>query len=257
MAEALDGKIAALSLAQARERRFTSDVAHELRTPVTALVGEASLLAEHLEQMPPEARRPAELVVADIARLRRLVEDLMEISRLDAGQGAVRLEPVDLASLVEATIRARGWTDRVRVDGPGAVVESDRRRLEQIVANLVGNALEHGGPDVAVRTGADGLGAFVEVRDQGRGMTPEDLERIFDRFYKADPSRTGSGSGLGLAIALENARLLGGDIEVRSEPGRGSQFTLRLPTFVAEPLQSGNGPVADSAQDEARNRVGG
>ncbi len=257
MAEALEGKIAALSLAQARERRFTSDVAHELRTPVTALVGEASLLSEHLEQMPPEARRPAELVVADIARLRRLVEDLMEISRLDAGQGAVRLEPVDLASLVEATIRARGWTDRVRVDGAGAVVESDRRRLEQIVANLVGNALEHGGPDVAVRTGAEGVGAFVEVRDQGRGMTPEDLERIFDRFYKADPSRTGSGSGLGLAIALENARLLGGDIEVRSEPGRGSQFTLRLPTSVTEPLQSGNGPVAGGAQDEMRNRVGG
>ena len=88
-------------------------------------------------------------------------------------------------------------------------------------------------------------------------MTPEHLERIFDRFYKADPSRTGSGSGLGLAIALENARLLGGDIEVQSEPGRGSRFTLRLPTFVAESLQSGNGPVAGGAQDEARNRVGG
>jgi len=259
MAEALEGKIAALSEAQARERRFTSDVAHELRTPVTALVGEASLLSEHLDQMPPEARRPAELVVADIARLRRLVEDLMEISRLDAGQGAVRLEPVDLASLVDATIRARGWTDRVRVQGAAAVVGSDRRRLERIVANLVGNALEHGGRDVAVRTGADDAGAYVEVEDQGGGMTPEHLERIFDRFYKADPSRTGSGSGLGLAIALENARLLGGDIEVWSERGRGSRFTLRLPPSLAEakPLQSGHGPVAGDAQDEARNRVGG
>lgn len=255
MADALEGKIAALSEAQARERRFTSDVAHELRTPVTALVGEASLLSEQLDRMPPEARRPAELVVADIARLRRLVEDLMEISRLDAGQGAVRLEPVDLASLVEATIRARGWSDRVRVEGAGAVLESDRRRLEQIVANLVGNALEHGGRDVAVRTGPDGVGAFVEVADRGGGMTPEHLQRIFDRFYKADPSRTGSGSGLGLAIALENARLLGGEIEVWSEPGRGSRFTLRL--LVAKPLQSGNGPVAGGAQDEARNRVGG
>ncbi len=257
MADALEGKIAALSEAQARERRFTSDVAHELRTPVTALVGEASLLSEHLDRMPPEARRPAELVVADIARLRRLVEDLMEISRLDAGQGAVRLEPVDLASLVDATIRARGWIDRVRIQGADAVVESDRRRLEQIVANLVGNALEHGGRDVAVRTGADDAGAFVEVEDQGGGMTPEHLERIFDRFYKADPSRTGAGSGLGLAIALENARLLGGDIEVWSELDRGSRFTLRLPPSVAKPLQSGNGPVAGGAQDEARNRVGG
>jgi signal transduction histidine kinase len=259
MAEALEGKIAALSEAQARERRFTSDVAHELRTPVTALVGEASLLSEHLDRMPPEARRPAELVVADIARLRRLVEDLMEISRLDAGQGAVRLEPVDLASLVDATLRARGWIDRVRVHGAAAVVESDRRRLEQIVANLVGNALEHGGRDVAVRTGADDAGAYVEVEDQGLGMTPEHLERIFDRFYKADPSRTGSGSGLGLAIALENTRLLGGDIEVWSERGRGSRFTLRLPPSlaVAKPLQSGDGPVAGGAQDEPRNRVGG
>ena len=257
MAEALEGKIAALSEAQARERRFTSDVAHELRTPVTALVGEASLLSEHLDRMPPEARRPAELVVADIARLRRLVEDLMEISRLDAGQGAVRLEPVDLASLVDATIRARGWIDCVRIQGTAAVVESDRRRLEQIVANLVGNALEHGGRDVAVRTGTDNARAYVEVEDQGGGMTPEQLERIFDRFYKADPSRTGSGSGLGLAIALENARLLGGDIKVWSEPNRGSRFTLRLPPAVAKPLQSGNGPVAGGAQDEARNRVGG
>ena len=258
MAEALEGKIAALSEAQARERRFTSDVAHELRTPVTALVGEASLLSEHLDRMPPEARRPAELVVADVARLRRLVEELMEISRLDAGQGAVRLEPVDLASLVDATIRARGWTDRVRVQGAAAVVESDRRRLEQIVANLVGNALEHGGRDVDVRTGAEAAGAYVEVEDQGLGMTPEHLEHIFDRFYKADPSRTGSGSGLGLAIALENARLLGGDIEVWSERDRGSRFTLRLPpSSVAKRLQSGDGPVAGGAQDEARNRVGG
>jgi signal transduction histidine kinase len=258
MAEALEGKIAALSEAQARERRFTSDVAHELRTPVTALVGEASLLSEHLDRMPPEARRPAELVVADIARLRRLVEDLMEISRLDAGQGAVRLEPVDLASLVDATILARGWTDRVRVQGAAAVVESDRRRLEQIVANLVGNALEHGGRDVTVRTGAVDAGAYVEVEDQGLGITPEHRERIFDRFYKADPSRTGSGSGLGLAIALENARLLGGDIEVWSERDRGSRFTLRLPPpSVAKRLQSGDGPVAGGAQDEAHNRVGG
>src|SRR5687767_8681355 len=177
----------------------------------------------------------------------------MEISRLDAGQGAVRLEPVDLASLVEATIRARGWTDRVRLEGVGAVVESDRRRLEQIVANLVGNALEHGGRDVAVRTGSDEAGAFAEVEDHGGGMTPGHLERIFDRFYKADPSRSGSGSGLGLAIALENAHLLGGEIEVWSEPGRGSRFTLRLPPslVVAKPLQSGNGPVAGDAHDEA------
>ena len=85
MAAALEGKISALSAAQARERRFTADVAHELRTPLTALVGEASLLSEHLERMPVESRRPAELLIADVGRLRRLVENLMEISRFDAG----------------------------------------------------------------------------------------------------------------------------------------------------------------------------
>ena len=229
MAGALEAKIAALSAAQARERRFTADVAHELRTPLTGLVGEASLLSEHLEQMPPESRRPAELLIADVGRLRKLVEDLMEISRLQAGAESVNAEPVDLASLTAAILRARGWSERVHLDGEGTEVTTDPRRLERIVTNLVGNALEHGGGDgVAVRVGRDGSGAFVEVADHGPGIPPEHVPHLFERFYKADPSRTGRGSGLGLAIAHENALLLGGEIDVRSEPGAGSTFTLRL-----------------------------
>jgi signal transduction histidine kinase len=228
MAAALEGKIAALSAAQARERRFTADVAHELRTPLTALVGEASLLAEQLERMPPESRRPAELLIADVGRLRRLVEDLMEISRFDAGAESVRDETVDLSSIAAATVRARGWDGRVQLDADEVVLSSDPRRLERIVANLVGNALEHGGRDVAVRVGRDGVGAFVEVVDRGPGISPEHLPHLFERFYKADPARSGGGTGLGLAIAQENARLLGGEIEVWSEPGEGSRFTLRL-----------------------------
>ena len=106
MAEALEEKIRALSEAQARERRFTADVAHELRTPVTALAGEASLLAEHLERMPPEAKRTAQLLVEDVGRLRRLVEELIEISRLDAGREDVRTEPVDLASLAAGLLQS-------------------------------------------------------------------------------------------------------------------------------------------------------
>jgi signal transduction histidine kinase len=229
MAEALEAKITALSEAQARERRFTSDVSHELRTPLTALVAEASLLAEHLDRIPEEARRPAELLVNDVARLRDLVEDLMEISRLDAGEARVREEPVDIGSLVATAVRSRRWDDRVSVDRDEVVVSTDPRRLERIVANLVGNALEHAGRDVAVRVGQDGLGAFVEVTDTGPGIPPDRLPHVFDRFYKADSSRAGPGSGLGLAIALENARLLGGDLAVWSEVGRGTRFTLRLP----------------------------
>src|SRR3954452_1639720 len=224
MAGALEAKIAALSAAQARERRFTADVAHELRTPLTGLVGEASLLAEHVERMPAESRRPAELLIEDVGRLRKLVEELMEISRLDAGAESVHMESVDLAALTGAILRSRGWEERVRLNGGEAVVTSDPRRLERILSNLVGNALEHGGDGVEVRVSSD----FVEVTDHGPGIAPEHLPHVFERFYKADPSRAGRGSGLGLAIAQENARLLGGRIEVESEPGRGSSFTLRL-----------------------------
>jgi signal transduction histidine kinase len=229
MAEALEAKIRALTEAQARERRFTSDVAHELRTPLTALVQEASMLADQLERLPPEARRPAELLVADVSRLRRLVEDLMEISRFDAGREAVQVEPVDVGSLVESMIRSRGWDGVVALEAESIVVASDRRRLERIVSNLVGNAVTHGGRTVAVRVSHDRNGTFVEVADRGAGIAPEHLPHLFDRFYKADRARAGGGSGLGLAIARENARLLGGDIDVWSEVGVGTRFTLRLP----------------------------
>jgi two-component system sensor histidine kinase MtrB len=237
MAAALEAKIEALSAVQARERRFTADVAHELRTPLTALMGEASLLAGHLDRMPPESRRPAELLIADVGRLRRLVEDLMEISRFDAGAESVHAEEVDVAALVRATVRSRGWDERVRLEGNGLRVMSDPRRLERIVANLVDNALEHGGSAVAVRVG-DGE---IEVADDGPGIAREHLAHVFERFYKADASRSGGGTGLGLAIAQENARLLGAEIQVDSKPGAGSRFTLRLP--VAERLQVRDGGV--------------
>ena len=246
MADALEAKITALSEAQARERRFTADVAHELRTPLTAVVNDASLLADHLERMPTEARRPAELLVEDVKRLRDLVEDLLEISRLDAGTQPLRTERVDLGSLVEAAIRARGWQERVTLESGRVVLATDPRRVERIVANLVANALEHGGRDVSVRVGADGLGAFVEVADRGPGIAREDLPHLFERFYKADPARTSRGTGLGLAIAHENARLLGGDVEVWSETGVGARFTLRLP--VTEPLPAGEERVAGERQ---------
>jgi two-component system sensor histidine kinase MtrB len=247
MAEALQAKISALSDAQARERRFTSDVAHELRTPLTAIVTEASMLAEHLDRLPSEAARPAELLIADVARLRRLVEDLMTISRFDAGGEDVQLDPVELSGLVDATIRTRGWTERVTRQGEEVWLVSDRRRIETIVANLVANAVEHGGDDVSVRVGSADREAFVEVTDHGPGIGHEDQPHVFDRFYKADRAR-GGGSGLGLSIALDNARLLGGDIDVRSEPGRGTRMTLRIP--VTEPLRGRDGLVASRGQDE-------
>jgi signal transduction histidine kinase len=228
-ARAAAGRIATLAEAEAWGRRFTSDVSHELRTPLAALVSEASVLAEHLDRMPPEARRAAELLVGDVARLRRLIEDLTNLASLDAGREEVRIEPFDLGALIDGTVRSRGWEGRVAMRSEPVHVATDRSRIDRIVANLIGNALDHGGDGVEVRVGRDEAGPFVEVDDAGPGIAPEHLPHVFDRFYRADAARSGPGSGLGLAIARENARLLGGEIEVRSEPGAGSRFTLRLP----------------------------
>jgi signal transduction histidine kinase len=175
----------------------------------------------------------------------------MEVSRLDSGAEAVQPEPLELRSLVEAIARGRG---EASVTGEAIELESDRRRLERIVGNLVDNAVEHGGGTAWIWVGRDGGSALVEVADSGPGITAEHLPHLFDRFYKADPARSGSGSGLGLAIARENARLLGGDIEVASRPGS-TRFTLRLP--VTEPLPARDGAVSEGEQHEARKPVGG
>ncbi|MET7880590.1 HAMP domain-containing sensor histidine kinase [Micromonospora profundi] len=229
MAEALEAKIAALSAAQARERRFTADVAHELRTPVTALVAAASLLRGHLDQLPDDARPAARLLVGDVVRLRRLVEDLMEISRLDAGRERPSVEPVDVVALLHGIVAAPGWSARVLISGEPIVLRTDPRRLERVLANLVSNAVEHGGGEIRATVAAAGPLVVVEVTDQGPGIPAEHLPRLFDRFYKADPSRSAPGSGLGLAIAREQATLLGGVLSVRSEPGAGTRFRLELP----------------------------
>ncbi|KKK07585.1 HAMP domain-containing sensor histidine kinase [Micromonospora sp. HK10] len=238
MAEALETKIAALSRAQARERRFTADVAHELRTPVTALVAAASLLADQLDALPADGRRAAELLVTDVVRLRRLVEELMEISRLDAGREAVTVRPVDVVALLGGIATARGWADRVSVTGAAPPVGTDPRRLERVLANLLSNAVEHGGGAVRAEVRHTGTALVVDVADQGPGIPAEHLPHLFDRFYKVDPARTGAGSGLGLAIALENARLLGGRLTVDSQPGRGTRFRLDLPTTGGAPCDA-------------------
>ncbi|MFN2490168.1 MAG: ATP-binding protein [Actinomycetota bacterium] len=229
MAQALQEKIDELSRARQKERRFTSDVAHELRTPLTALVGEASLLNEHMEELPPSARRPAELLVEDVTRLRDLVLDLIEISQLDSGREALELERTDLRALIGSIVRRNDWESQVTVAADETFVTTDRRRVERVVRNLIANAIEHGGTNVAVTVRAAEQGALVEVRDSGPGMTPEHMAHVFERFYKVDAARTGGGGGLGLAIALEQARLVGADIGVASEPGVATRFSLRLP----------------------------
>jgi two-component system sensor histidine kinase MtrB len=182
-----------------------------------------------------DAAAAARLVRQEILHLNRLVEDLIEISRFDAGTAHLVADDTDVATGVTGCLRARGWTD-VSTDVPaGLIARLDRRRFDVIIANLVGNALRHGGPPVIVTARAEphGRGSeqlAVEVRDHGPGLPPAAMAHVFDRFYKADTARARSeGSGLGLAIASENARLHGGHIEVGNHPGGGAVFTVTLP----------------------------
>ena len=229
MAGSLQETIGRLEASQAQNRRFVADVSHELRTPVAALVAEASILRQHLDALPAESRRAGELVVDDVGRLRQLVEELMELSRFDAEAEEPALEPVDLNRLVAEVVERRLPAASVERAEPPVIVQSDPRRLERILANLLGNAAEHA-PGAPVEVTVEPVGAWVEVRvaDRGPGVPADRLARIFDRFYMADPSRRG-GSGLGLAIAAEHAELLGGRLEAGPHEGGGLVVTLALP----------------------------
>ncbi|MDT7783207.1 MAG: two-component system, OmpR family, sensor histidine kinase MtrB [Pseudonocardiales bacterium] len=216
-----------LESSQAASRRFVADVSHELRTPLTAMNAVTAVLDEDAESLPEDTAVAARLVSAETRKLTRLVNDLMEISRFDEGRNELVLDEWDIGTAVRDSLAARGWSSSVDASlPPGVTGRVDRRRLDVIVANLVGNALKHGGAGVRVvlRPGV------IEVSDNGPGIPPDALPHIFDRFYKADTARSRSeGSGLGLAIAWENARLHGGTIEAANVPTGGAVFTLRLP----------------------------
>ena len=244
MADSLEQTVVRLEASQVQNRAFVADVAHELRTPLTALVAEASLIEGDLAALPPGARRAAELLVADVRRLRTLVDDLMEVSRFDADAERPTLEPVDLGRVVTGAVASRLPEASVTLPATPLVVDTDPRRLDRILGNLLDNARDHApGSPVEVALTAAQQGALVVVADRGPGVAADALPHLFDRFYKADPSRAGGSSGLGLAIAAEHAALLGGSLRARSRPGGGMVFTLTLPVTgslpARDPLDTG------------------
>ncbi|MGD3112277.1 ATP-binding protein [Streptomyces sp. YGL11-2] len=235
MAATLQADAATLRAMESRARRFAADVSHELRTPLAAMTAVTGVLNEDAGsgRLAPETAEALELVADETNKLGRMVEDLMEISRFDAGAAALDLDEIDIGELVGKTLALRHWQDRVGVDVPqGLRARLDPRRIDVVLANLIGNALRHGGPSVPValqaRTEDDRL--VLTVTDGGPGIPEDTLPHVFDRFTKGDAARTRSeGSGLGLAIAAENARLHGGTLTAANVPGGGAVFTLKLP----------------------------
>jgi two-component system, OmpR family, sensor histidine kinase MtrB len=252
MASALQDKVGELEQMEARARQFAGDVSHELRTPLTAMTAVADILPGH-PALTGDAAAAARLVRQEIFHLNRLVEDLIEISRFDAGTARLVTEETDVAAAVTSCLRARRWTN-VATDVPaGLIVRLDRRRFDVIIANLVGNAVRHGGSPVIVTAraephGQDGGRLVLAVRDHGPGLPDGAIPQVFDRFYKADTARTRSeGSGLGLAIASENARLHGGHIKAANHPGGGAVFTVALPYVSGPSVPSRVARVAPAA----------
>jgi two-component system sensor histidine kinase MtrB len=232
MVGALEQKILALADASDREKRFAADVAHDLRTPITAVLTAASHLASEGVRSLDEAHELGEIMLGAARRLDRLTAELLELHRLEAGHEVLNVEPTDLCDAVRHAVASHGWSGQVDLDAAEpVVVETDRRRLDRILVNLIGNGLVHGGTRVQVSVTRGVSGAWIAVSDNGPGIASTDLERIFERHYKADRQRGGggTGSGLGLSIALETAQLLGGGLDATSADLTGATFTVWLP----------------------------
>ncbi|OKK22529.1 histidine kinase [Streptomyces sp. CB00455] len=235
-ARALEQSVTELREAEVRARRFAADVSHELRTPLAGMLAVTEVLDEDAEHLDADTAKALRLISAETGKLAVLVEDLMEISRFDARAAELNLDDVDVAVAVTKTLERRHWDDgQVTSALPhGVRARLDPRRFDVVLANLVGNALRHGGAPVrvtvATRPAPEGARLLVEVADSGPGIAPDVLPHIFDRFFKADAARTRSaGSGLGLAITLENVRLHGGTLCAANGPAGGAVFTLDMP----------------------------
>ncbi len=253
MADSLQKQITQLEGLSQLQQRFTSDVSHELRTPLTTVQMAAAVLHEAREDFDPAVARSAELLRDELDRFEGLLSDLLEISRYDAGAATLEPEPRDLVPVVERVVE--GMTAlaqrhdcelQVTVPPSSVIAEVDGRRVERVLRNLVGNAIEHGaGKPVQITLAASSTAAALTVRDHGIGLTPADAQHVFDRFWRADPARVRSvgGSGLGLSISLEDARLHGGWLQVWGLPGQGAQFRLTLPMTAGGELTSSPLPL--------------
>lgn len=247
MAASIEQQISRLENLSRVQQRFVSDVSHELRTPLTTLRMASEVIYNHRTSFEQPVARSAELLVAQLDRFERLLEDLLEVSRFDA-EVAV-LEPVefDLNALIKRCVADLGIDSDEKTSGvstksdiSAVTIKADMRRVERIMRNLLSNALDHcDGTQIEIRIVSTDTEVAVGVRDFGAGLDESSLIRVFDRFWRADPSRARvrGGTGLGLSIALEDARLHNGELDAWGRPGKGAHFVLTLPRIAGDQLQ--------------------
>jgi signal transduction histidine kinase len=230
-----------------REAQFNSDVSHELRSPLTTLAASLEVLEADRDSLAPRTQRALQLLGDDLRRFQRMVGDLLEMSRADAGGGDLFLEEVDVSELVQRSVEAglRGLTQN---GAPPPVVASyavqtlhvgvDKRRFERVMANLLENALNYGGGATRITIDLDPTNLMmvqIAVEDAGPGINPDERVRVFERFYRgsaAGKRGTGTGSGLGLALVSEHVRLMNGRAWVEESPGGGARFVVALPVLI-------------------------
>lgn len=239
MAQSLQTQIVNLERLSHVQQRFVSDVSHELRTPLTTVRMASEMIYDQRGDLDPATARSAELLRNQVERFDVMLSDLLEISRIDAGAAQIETAPLDLHAMTLSVINEFeeiAATHNAEIifaspDGP-VFVEADTRRISRIVRNLVANAIEHCEANpIHVSVCQNNESVSVSVRDEGHGISPEDFERVFSRFWRADPSRTRTlgGTGLGLAISADDAALHGGRIDVGGAKGVGAHFVLTLP----------------------------
>jgi two-component system, OmpR family, sensor histidine kinase MtrB len=237
LADSFNEMAAAMEERVQRDARFASNVSHELRSPLMTLAASIEVLQNQRDDMPERAKAALDLMAADIERFRQLVEDLLEISRFDAGVMHLDLEEVRVDELVMQAVAASTDVDvtvDIDADLAGVVVKADKRRLSRVIANLLDNAAKYGDGASRVELRKAGHAVLIAVEDQGPGVPPEDREAIFFRFNRGSSAghRRGiDGVGLGLALVAEHIRLHGGSVwvEDRANGESGARFVIELP----------------------------
>jgi signal transduction histidine kinase len=237
---------------------FVLTASHELRSPLTSVQGFAELLMLERDSLTPKQIETVEIILDNCRHLARLLNDLLDLTRSDAGRLALRRQPTELAPLIEDAVRTmRAQTESAnqtltqRLDQHLPIVEAEPDRIRQILVNLLTNAHEYSPEGASIEVVAHGYGAGVEVAvtDDGPGIPQEQLEHIFERFTRGDAGLTQrvGGTGLGLAISKSLVELHGGTIEVDTAVGRGSTFRFRIPTEQAATLPAPGTANAESS----------